>query len=189
MTRVLLLSCANSPTPPSLSGLYKYTVPVSAGRSCFLCGLLRLLQMTNQLRSLSPFRSFTHTFGGVRILPARRLSTKSSINLFAPPPPPLTSSSTRAPFKCSVLACVLNAARLNFSLHKRRQVPSPRGAHCSSIRPYCFFKVAAVSGSRPCWGASRLLAAEGLVELDGKKVTAVPLAEFVEALHARPEFL
>lgn len=33
------------------------------------------------------------------------------------------------------------------------------------------------------------LAAEGLIELDGKKVVAVPLAEFVEALHARPEFL
>jgi hypothetical protein len=33
------------------------------------------------------------------------------------------------------------------------------------------------------------LATEGLVELDGKKVTAVPLAGFVEALYARPEFL
>jgi hypothetical protein len=33
------------------------------------------------------------------------------------------------------------------------------------------------------------LAAEGLVEVNGKEVTAVPLAEFVEALHARPEFL
>jgi CRP-like cAMP-binding protein len=33
------------------------------------------------------------------------------------------------------------------------------------------------------------LAAEGLIELHGKTVTAVPLAEFVEALHARPEFL
>lgn len=33
------------------------------------------------------------------------------------------------------------------------------------------------------------LAAEGLVELHGKKVSAVPVAEFVEALHTRPEFL
>ena len=32
-----------------------------------------------------------------------------------------------------------DAARLNFSLHKRRQVPSPRCAHCSSIRPYAVF--------------------------------------------------
>ncbi|MGL5016823.1 MAG: hypothetical protein ACRDBP_01710, partial [Luteolibacter sp.] len=33
------------------------------------------------------------------------------------------------------------------------------------------------------------LAAEGLVKVNGKEVTAVPLAEFAEALHARPEFL
>ncbi|MEY3898553.1 MAG: hypothetical protein RLZZ214_4075 [Verrucomicrobiota bacterium] len=33
------------------------------------------------------------------------------------------------------------------------------------------------------------LAAEGLVQLDDKMVTAVPLAKFMEALHARPEFL
>jgi hypothetical protein len=33
------------------------------------------------------------------------------------------------------------------------------------------------------------LADKGLVKLHGKKVSAVPLAEFVEALHARPEFL
>ena len=33
------------------------------------------------------------------------------------------------------------------------------------------------------------LAAEGLIEVNGKEVSAVPLAEFAEALHARPEFL
>jgi hypothetical protein len=33
------------------------------------------------------------------------------------------------------------------------------------------------------------LAAEGLVVMNGNKVTAVPLAEFMEALYARPEFL
>lgn len=33
------------------------------------------------------------------------------------------------------------------------------------------------------------LADEGLVKVNRKEVTAVPLAEFVEALHARPEFL
>ena len=33
------------------------------------------------------------------------------------------------------------------------------------------------------------LAAEGLVKMDDKKVTAVPVAEFVQALHARLEFL
>ena len=32
------------------------------------------------------------------------------------------------------------------------------------------------------------LAAEHLVELEGRKVTAVPAEQFVRALHARPEF-
>jgi hypothetical protein len=32
------------------------------------------------------------------------------------------------------------------------------------------------------------LAAEGLIQLDGKKVTAVPLAEFMAGLNARPSF-
>lgn len=31
------------------------------------------------------------------------------------------------------------------------------------------------------------LAAEGLIVLDAKKVTAVPLADFIRSLHARPE--
>ncbi|MEY3895844.1 MAG: hypothetical protein RLZZ214_1364 [Verrucomicrobiota bacterium] len=40
-----------------------------------------------------------------------------------------------------------------------------------------------------CGGRKVGLAAEGLVQLDDKMVTAVSLPEFLEALYVRPEFL